>query len=129
MPSAPDKHTMLQFGHVLQTSLFPRVEEELGALSDRAKLLTAVLALAPLAAAQSRNRMGRPPKHRAAMAAALFAKAVYNCATTRQLLDLLKVDAQMRRLCGWRSIDQLPHEATFSRLRRICAYAVASADA
>lgn len=115
MLGALDKHTLLQFGHVLQTSLFPRVEEELGTLSDRARLLTGVLALVPLAAAHTRNGMGRPAKDRAAMAAAFLAKAVHNCATTRQLLDLLKVDGQMRRLCGWRSVDQLPHEATFSR--------------
>jgi hypothetical protein len=58
---------------------------------------------------------GRPPEDRTALAAAFVAKAVYNCATTRQLMSRLKTDAQMRRLCGWNHASALPHESTFSR--------------
>ena len=58
---------------------------------------------------------GRPREDRSALAAAFLAKAVYNCDTTRQLMEQLRVNAQMRRLCGWKSTRQLPHESTFSR--------------
>ena len=40
---------------------------------------------------------------------------MYNCATTRQLIQQLRVNTQMRRLCGWNSVSGLPHESTFSR--------------
>ena len=35
------RQQLLQFAHVLQASLFPRIEEELGELSPQAKLLPA----------------------------------------------------------------------------------------
>ena len=35
--------------------------------------------------------------------------------TTRQLLERLRTDPQLRCLCGWNTVRQIPHEATFSR--------------
>ena len=35
--------------------------------------------------------------------------------TTRQLLDRLQVDRTLRSLCGWNSVEAIPHESTFSR--------------
>lgn len=58
---------------------------------------------------------GRPSKDRVAIARAFVAKAVYNFPTTRDLLDRLQADAQLRRICGWESAAQIPHESTFSR--------------
>jgi len=43
------------------------------------------------------------------------AKVVYGFTTTRQLLESLQRDDHLRRICGWRSAGQVPHEATFSR--------------
>ena len=59
--------------------------------------------------------MGRPSKDRLAIACALVAKAVYGFSTTRQLLEALERDAQLRRICGWKTARQVPHESTFSR--------------
>jgi hypothetical protein len=35
--------------------------------------------------------------------------------TTRQLLERLSVDAALRRICGWESVREIPHESQFSR--------------
>jgi hypothetical protein len=63
----------------------------------------------------SRGWIGRPSKDRLAIASAFVAKAVYGFTTTRQLLEALQRDDHLRRLCGWNSARQVPHEATFSR--------------
>ena len=49
------------------------------------------------------------------MAIAFLAKTVYGCQTTRQVLERLRSDAQLRCLCGWKTLRQIPHESTFSR--------------
>src|SRR5664280_1757201 len=63
----------------------------------------------------SRGWIGRPSKDRLAIASAFVAKAVYGFALTRQLLDALASDTQLRRICGWNEPWQVPHESTFSR--------------
>lgn len=69
---------------------------------------------AGLGAKQS-SSLGRPPRDRSALATAFLAKSILNLPTTRQLIDRLKADAQLRRLCGWDHIRALPHESKFSR--------------
>jgi hypothetical protein len=59
--------------------------------------------------------VGRPARHRRAMARAFVAKAVFNLSATRQLLDRLSVEVSLRRLCGWESRREIPHESQFSR--------------
>jgi hypothetical protein len=63
----------------------------------------------------STRGVGRPARHRRAIARAFVAKAVFNLATTRQLLDRLLADDLLRRLCGWESAAELLHESQFSR--------------
>ena len=43
------RDALSQFGHLLQESLFPRLESSVGTLSPQMQLLTAVLAIVPLA--------------------------------------------------------------------------------
>lgn len=50
------------------------------------------------------------------MAAAFLAKSILNLPTTRQLIDRLRADEPLRRLCGWNHIRALPHESKFSRV-------------
>ena len=111
------RQVLLQFGHVLQQELIPRLEESLGPLSAHLQLLSSVTALLPLDRLLSarRARTGRPPKDRAALVTAFAAKAILNLATTRDLIDRLRVDQALRQLCGWRSQHGLPHESKFSR--------------
>jgi transposase len=58
---------------------------------------------------------GRPPADRTAIARAFVAKMVYDMPTTKVLIDRLKSDLQLRRLCGWECKSAIPKEWTFSR--------------
>jgi hypothetical protein len=111
------RQQITQFAHVLQTGLFPVLNEELGELTPPAKRLVATLEMIPLArfVPSSRGWIGRPSKDRLAIASAFVAKAVYGFGLTRQLLDALASDTQLRRICGWKEPWQVPHESTFSR--------------
>ena len=111
------RQQITQFAHVLQAGLFPVLEDELGELTPPAKRLVATLEMIPLArfVPSSRGWIGRPSKDRLAIASAFVAKAVYGFALTRQLLDALASDTQLRRICGWNQPWQVPHESTFSR--------------
>jgi hypothetical protein len=82
------------------------------------QLLTAVVALVPLARLLHARRAGtgRPAKDRAALATAFLAKAILNLQTTRDLMDRLRADETLRRICGWNSAGALPHESKFSRV-------------
>src|SRR5215471_304623 len=85
------RQQIMQFAHVLQTSLFPALQDELGKLTGPAKRLVAVLEMVPLArfVPCGRGWIGRPSKDRLAIANAFVAKAVYGFGTTRALLDAL----------------------------------------
>jgi hypothetical protein len=111
------RQQLTQFAHVLQSSLFPALEEEVGPLGKRTKQLVATLEMIPLArfVPSSKGWIGRPSKDRYAVACAFVAKAVYGFTTTSQLLERLAQDAQLGRICGWNTAQQVPHESTFSR--------------
>jgi hypothetical protein len=105
-----------QFSNVLQGELFPAIASATGPLSKHSRLLISIVSLVPLAAfAGSRAPTGRPRRDRQSLIRSFLAKAVYNITTTRQLLDRLRSDEQLRRLCGWDSLAAIPAESTFSR--------------
>ena len=105
------------FHRLLQTVLFPAIEVQLGPLSESHRQLVRILTLVEVESLvlPSTRGVGRPARHRRAIARAFVAKAVFNLATTRQLLDRLLADDLLRRLCGWESAAELPHESQFSR--------------
>ena len=49
------------------------------------------------------------------MLRAFFLKAVYDLPTTKVLIENLKANPSLRRLCGWEYRGEVPSEATFSR--------------
>lgn len=105
-----------QFSNVLQGELFPAIASATGPLSKHSRLLISIVSMVPLAAfAGSRAPTGRPRRDRQSLIRSFLAKAVYNFTTTRQLLDRLRSDEQLRRLCGWDSLAAIPAESTFSR--------------
>ena len=63
----------------------------------------------------SRGWRGRPLEDRAALARAFLAKAVLDVPTTRALVERLRTEPTLRRLCGWEAAGGVPSEATFSR--------------
>jgi hypothetical protein len=83
-------------------------------LWEKTKLLTAVLdripCTRPLPCARGWRGVGRRTVWHW-----FVAKAVHGFETTRQLLDCLRVDRQLRLLCGWSSVRELPHESTLGR--------------
>ena len=58
---------------------------------------------------------GRPRQDRDPIARAFVAKAVYNLPTTDLLIEMLHLQPNLRRLCGWERRSQIPSAATFSR--------------
>ena len=116
MQSTP-RERLLQFAQVLQAHLFERVAVEVGPLAERARLLIAVLAMVSVRryVGKTRGWVGRPAQDRESLANAFLAKAIYGVETTRQLVERLRTDPQLRCLCGWNTVRQIPHEATFSR--------------
>jgi len=106
-----------QFHRILQGVLFPALEEQLGPLTDKQRQLIAVLEVVQIEAMVGpwQGGVGRPARNERAIARAFVAKAIYNLSLTRQLLDRLHNDASLRRLCGWESRREIPHESQFSR--------------
>jgi hypothetical protein len=106
-----------QFQRIMQGVLFPALQEQLGPLSAKHRRLVAVLGLIRIEAVVGAwsGGVGRPAKHRRAMASSFVAKAVFNLSDTRQLLDRLKEDISLRRICGWESRGEILHESQFSR--------------
>lgn len=111
------RERLQQFCYLSQTVLFGQLEEQMGSLGTKARLLVSVLGMVTLGRhlGSSRGWRGRPVKDRQALATAFLAKTVLGLKTTRQLLERLQTDRQLRCLCGWNEARQIPHEATFSR--------------
>ncbi len=101
----------------LQGELFPALSEELGPLSERHRQLVTVLDLVRPEAfvGHAHGAVGRPKKDRAALARCFLAKAVFNISETEALVERLKLDKALRRLCGWSRAGAVPSAATFSR--------------
>lgn len=101
----------------IQTMLFPWLEHELGPLTEKQQQLVQTLEVIRVEEhlPPRFGVPGRPAKDRAAIARAFVAKAVYNMATTRLLLDRLATDVALRRICGWERKSEVPSESVFSR--------------
>lgn len=80
---------------------FP-IEEEVGSLTNKQRqLITALEVIRIEDFIAPHIGVGRPPLDRLPIARAFIAKTIYGHTTTRQLLDQLKVDIRLRRICGW----------------------------
>ncbi len=108
------------FCNKLQRLLFPCLEDEFSdPLLESHKKLAAILEIVqierfmPLWTFGSR---GRPLKYRTKIARAFIAKHVLNLHTTAHLIYMLKVDKNLRYICGWQPLEKIPVESTFSRV-------------
>ena len=106
-----------QYWDKIQSSLFPWLEEELDPLTKKQQQLVYILELARIEEflPDYFGCVGRPQKTRAAIARSYVAKMVYNMDTTILLIERLKTDKNLRRICGWECVTQIPSESTFSR--------------
>ena len=96
----------------IQGFLFPMLREEVGPLTAQHKRVVVVLDMARI---EAFVRMwpglpGRPLDDRHALARAFVAKAVLDLPRPL-LIERLRVDATLRRLCGWEPRAQVPSEA------------------
>lgn len=110
--------TIAQWWGRMQESLFPRLERCLEEpLTEKQRQLVGVLEVVRIEEHVPRvgQWWGRPRCDRRALARAFVAKAVYNLPTTELLIEALRTDANLRRICGWERADQVPSAATFSR--------------
>jgi len=104
------------FSNLLQTTLFPVLEQDLGPLPAQHRALVEALGLLQMDRfVGAGSGPGRPPHSRANMLRAFVAKAVFGMSNTRALLDRLQSDAALRRICGWESAGSVPGESVFSR--------------
>ncbi len=102
----------------IQTWLIPALEDEIGELDEKHRQFVSVCELCEprnFMAAYRWIGIGGPPSDRLALCKAFIAKAVWDFATTRDLLDAVRHRPALRRLCGWESLGEVPSEATFSR--------------
>ena len=78
-----------QFQRLMQDVLFPAHQAQLGPLSETHRQLATVLSRIEIEALVGSwsGGVGRPARHRRAIARAFVAKAVFNLNATRQLLD------------------------------------------
>lgn len=110
------RKTISQYWETIQWSLFPWLEEELDPLTKKQKDLVTILEIIRIEKfVPESSWMGRPAKFRTAIARAFVAKSVYNMNTTRDLIDRLQIDKNLRRICGFENRRHIPSESTFSR--------------
>ncbi len=109
--------SLSQYWSRIQGTLFPLLEEELDHLTQKQQQLITVLELVRIEefVHYYRGYPGRPPKNRPEIARALIAKSMYNLDTTVALIERLKSDRNLRRICGWESKTQIPCGSVFSR--------------
>ena len=108
----------LEIWNHLQRRFFPVPMEEVGSLTAKDNQFVEVMGLLPLGPFLEPYRWvgtGCPPHERDWLLHAFIAKAVYEFPTTRALLEALAARPTLRRLCGWESAGEVPHESTFSR--------------
>ena len=102
-----------------ETYLFPMVEEEIGELTAKMKEFSRIIEMIrPSRFITSALRwcgLGRRMKDREKMLRAFFLKAVYDLPTTKGLIEKLRTNPSLRRVCGWEYGGEVPSEATFSR--------------
>ena len=110
-------HTIAGIWNRIQDTLFPHLWAHLPEpLTAREQQLAAILEIVRIEEFVGLpNWRGRPPADRKALARAFVAKAVYNLPTTKSLLDAVRAQPNLRQLCGWERLNQVPSEATFSR--------------
>lgn len=110
--------TLSDLWNTIQRSLFPSLEVELDALTEKQKQFVEVIEIlepGPFLRQFGWKGIGRKPHSRLALLKAFVAKAVHNFPNTETLFDHLQVSPSLRRLCGWETRYRIPSLPTFSR--------------
>lgn len=112
------RQQLAQFEHLLQQELFPILEGACGEMDATTQRLVATLEMLELGRfiPSGDGYVGRPARDRKAMARSFVAKAVLGMSLTRQLIQRLRCDEQLRSVCGWTKASHVPSESKFSRV-------------
>jgi hypothetical protein len=108
---------ILQRWNVVQRELLPELREETGVLTEKLEKVICTLERVRVEefVESTGGGVGRPPHERAWLANAFVAKAVLGLSTTTGLIERLKIDRALRRICGFVPFKKLPSGSTFSR--------------
>ncbi|WP_210772036.1 transposase [Metallibacterium scheffleri] len=107
-----------QFHTLFQHELVPLTEASLGVrLTPKLEQLLRIWEMVQIErfVPVGRGWVGRPARERTALARAFVAKAVLGLPTTVALMERLRVDGCLRRLCGFDGRRKLPGAWLFSR--------------
>lgn len=102
----------------IQSNLFPEMESVMGPLSCRIEKLLAILEFIQLEnhIFKFYQNKGRPAYCRRSIARAFIAKSLHNISTTKELIEWLLVDRQLRLVCGFEHKEDVPSASVFSRV-------------
>ena len=104
--------------YTTESYLFPMVEEEIGEITGKMKEFLRILEVVRpsrfLTNALRWCGLGRPMKDREKIFRAFLVKSVYDFPTTKLLIENLKTNPGLRRLCGWEYSGAVPSEAVHS---------------
>lgn len=101
------QHNLFPFMDTIELALTPKLQEVVTALE--------MIEIERFLGAYQFSAIGRPCKDRTAIARAFVAKAVLNLSTTEALIDRLKTDISLRRICGFSTTHAVPDKSRFSR--------------
>ena len=104
----------------VQRSLFPHLDACLDTvLTKQEQRLVTILEVVQVERYVPRSattqRLGRKLLERESMARAFVAKVVYRIPTTSDLIRALKAASNLRSICGFMALGDIPSESTFSR--------------
>jgi IS5 family transposase len=112
-------HILAEYYARFQAVLLPVVESCVQeALTERQKQFLRVLDILQVErfiVSRYEQRLGRRRKDRRCIFRAFVAKAVYNLPTTQLLIEMLRTQPVLRKLCGFELRSDVPSAATFSR--------------
>lgn len=104
-----------QYFSSMQRNLFPGFDENIGITTEKhLQVIVAfdIIQIEKYLPHQNSRTVGRPLANRDALARSFLAKSILNIPTTVGLIDRLKVDHVLRRLCGFEG--KIPSQGTFS---------------
>jgi hypothetical protein len=104
----------------VQTSLFPHLNKCMDtALTEQEQRLVKILEFVQVEKYVPKKAatqwLGRKSLERESLARAFVAKALYRLPTTRDLIHALRANKNLRRICGFTYLSDIPSESTFSR--------------
>ena len=108
--------TFSNYWFSLTSELFPKLGTELECITSPLEKLIRVLEFVRIEEyVDAGTGFGRPCHERGALARAFCAKTVFGMECTVDIIERLKVDSALRRICGFPRWHKIPSKSTFSR--------------